>query len=66
MSSSPKKFGAVLTNKLSKMSVSNQRIYQLERRMKHHNNVKRTGVNWAKPLKKLTKKRERSVLSTIR
>lgn len=62
MSTSTKKFGAVLSNKMNSLSIDDQRIYQLKKRNKHTIKVNTTGINWAKPLKKV----KRSYIRTIR
>ena len=56
MSTSTKKFGAVLSNKMNSLSIDDQRIYQLKKRNKHTIKVNATGINWAKPLKKKVKR----------
>ena len=68
MSTSTKKFGAILSNTMNSLSIDNQRIYQLKKRDEHTIKVTTTGINYANPLKK-TKKKNKSTwlyLSTIR
>ena len=44
MSTSTKKFGAVLSNKMNSLSIDDQRIYQLKKRNKHTKKVKRSYI----------------------
>ena len=68
MSSSPKKFGAVLSNTLANMPIIDQMNHQLARRQIHTIVVKTVNYTWAPPLKKKKKKKskKKSILTNLR
>ena len=66
MSSSPKKFGAVLSNTLANMPIIDQMKHQTEQREIHNVLVYAWNYNWAPPLKKKKKNKKKSTLSNLR